>query len=78
MQETENNKISPQKTGSPELRYRLPRGAVARLADKYGVSWVWAHTVISGKQQGNPDLIIDAEKLALIEDENRKKLAEVI
>lgn len=64
--------------GSQELRDRMPRGGIGRIAKKYGVSWVWAYNVISGKVAGNPSIIEDAEALASIEDETREKLSAVI
>lgn len=61
-------------TGSPELRKRLPRGAVKALAEKYGYSWMWVHSLVTGKAKGDPRVIAHAIRLATIEDKRRAQL----
>lgn len=65
-------------SGSPGLRARLPRGGVKKIADKYGVSWVWAYRIIKGTENPRQDILEDAEALAAIEDESRKKIESVL
>jgi len=64
--------------GSPELRDRLPKGAISRLAEKYDVSWTWIYNVVSGKVAGDDNIISDAIRLAAIEDETKTKIKTVI
>lgn len=64
--------------GTKDLRDRMPRGGIQRIAEKYGCSWQWAYYVISGKHAGNPGIIRDAEILAQIEEESRKQISAVL
>jgi len=65
-------------TGSAALRRRLPRGAVAEIAQTLGLSWVWTHKVISGRIPGDPRIIEMAIEMAKIEDQRRERLAEMV
>lgn len=65
-------------TGSPELRKKLPRGAIKEIADELGISWIWAFKVISGKVNGDPRIISLAIEHAKIADEKRTRLANMI
>jgi hypothetical protein len=65
-------------TGSPELRKKLPRGAIKEIADELGISWIWAFKVISGKVNGDPRIISLAIEHAKIADEKRARLANMI
>lgn len=65
-------------TGSPELRKKLPRGAIQEIADELGISWIWAFKVISGKVNGDPRIISLAIEHAKIADEKRARLANMI
>ena len=56
--------IESQKIGSPELRASLPHGGVRMIAEKHGISWVWAYRVIMGTENGDQAIIEDAYKLA--------------
>lgn len=60
--------------GSPELRSRLPHGAVQMIATKHGISWVWAKQVIMGEVAGDSAIIEDAIRLA----ERHEQLKSVI
>lgn len=51
-------------SGSPELRARLPHGGVGMIARKYNVSWVWAYRIIMGYEDGRPEMVEDANRLA--------------
>ena len=64
--------------GSPELRGRLPRGAVKEIAEELEISWIWAYNVISGKKAGDPRIISMALQYAKSEDEERKQLSELV
>lgn len=61
-------------SGSQDLRDRMPRGAIALLAAKYGKSWVWIYRVVTGLSNGNPAIIEDAQRLAEVGDETREKI----
>ena len=65
-------------TGSSELRSRLPHGAISRLAVKYRKSWTWIYNVISGRVNGNNEIINDAFLLAEIEDKHKQELNKAI
>jgi hypothetical protein len=65
-------------TGSPALRRRLPRGAVAEIAQSLGLSWAWTHKVISGRIPGDPRIVQMALEMARIEDQRREKLADMV
>jgi len=65
-------------TGSPELRERLPRGAVNEIAQQLNISWIWAFNVISGKKEGDPRIISMALQYAKAEDQKRKQLSELV
>lgn len=65
-------------SGSPELRERLPRGAVKKIAEELEISWIWAFNVISGKKKGDPRIISMALEYAKSEDEERKHLSELV
>jgi hypothetical protein len=65
-------------TGSPELRKKLPRGAIKEIAQELGISWIWAFKVISGKVNGDPRIIALAIEHAKIADEKRARLANMI
>ena len=71
-------KQSLKQTGNPELRSRLPRGAVRDISNELGISWVWAYRVIIGKEKGDPRIISMALEYAKIEDETRKRMAGII
>lgn len=64
--------------GSQELKKRLPRGAISALASKYGFSLVWISRVVSGTVKGDPRIIGDALRMALIEDEKRAALHHIV
>jgi hypothetical protein len=51
-------------TGSPELRKRLPRGAIKALSDKYNYSWMWVHSLVTGKAKGDYRVLADAIRIA--------------
>lgn len=61
------------KTGSKELRKRLPHGAIKQIADMNGISWVWAYRVITGRETGN-DKIIDDALIIAENNDNLKSL----
>lgn len=65
-------------TGSPELRKKLPRGAVKEIAGHFGISWVWAYRVVSGKSNGDPQIISAALEIARIEDERRNRISALV
>lgn len=81
---TNPNKISLfeekdlKQSGSPELRKRLPRGAIQQIANEFGVSWMWTYNVINGKVKGDPKIIFMALEFAKLEDERRNKLSGMI
>ncbi len=64
--------------GNPELRDRLPKGAIQKLAEKYNCSWTWIQKVVTGKFEGEAGIISDAEKLAEIEDKRKAEFNQVI
>ncbi len=64
--------------GSPALRRKLPRGAVAEIAKNLKLSWVWTHKVISGRIPGDPRIIEMALEMAKIEEQRRERLAEMV
>ena len=64
--------------GSPELRRKLPRNAVRQIADKHGVSWTWAYNVICGMVKGDPAILIDAQRMAEINEEFQTRLNSAI
>jgi len=64
--------------GTPELRRKLPRGAVAEIAKTLKLSWVWTHKVISGRIPGDPRIIQMAIEMAKIEDHRRERLADMV
>lgn len=63
--------------GSIELRKRLPRGGIQIIATKYHVTWQWAHKVVTGKFRGDPRILIDARRMAEIEDIRRAEMEEI-
>lgn len=65
-------------SGNMELRKRLPRGAIQKIADEMGVSWVWTSNVITGKVKGDPKIIFMALEYARQEDETRNKVMGMI
>ena len=65
-------------SGSPELRKRLPRGAIQLIAEEFGNSWMWTYKVINGKVKGDPRIISMALEFARAEDERRNKLSMLI
>lgn len=65
-------------TGSPELRERLPRGAVKQIAMELDISWIWAFNVISGKKEGDPRIIALALQYVKVEDQKRKRISELM
>ena len=75
------NKTAPKslkQTGSPELRSRLPRGAVRDISNELNISWIWAYKVIVGKEKGDPQIISLALEHAKIEDEKKDRMAGLI
>lgn len=64
--------------GSTDLRKRLPRGAIKALAEKYDYSWMWVHSLVTGKRKGDPRIIADAVLMAEIEDKRREAIQKVI
>ena len=65
------------KMGSPELRARLPHGAISRLAEKYGKSWTWISMMVNGKVLGDEMIIRDAEAAAAIQDRANQEIAKI-
>ena len=64
--------------GNMELRKRLPRGAIQKIAEEMGVSWMWTSSVITGKVKGDPKIIFMALEYAKLEDETRDKVLGLI
>lgn len=60
--------------GNMELRKRLPRGAIQKIADEMGISWMWTSSVITGKVKGDPKIIFMALEFAKLEEETRSKV----
>jgi hypothetical protein len=86
---SKQNKIKPncntkmtiqslKQSGSPELRSRLPRGAVRDISKELGVSWIWAYRVIVGQEKGDPRIVSMALEHAKIEDEKKERMADLI
>ena len=86
---SKQNKIKPncntkmtiqslKQSGSPELRSRLPRGAVRDISKELDVSWIWAYRVIIGQEKGDPRIVSMALEHAKIEDEKRERLSGLI
>ena len=86
---SKQNKIKPncnakmtiqslKQSGSPELRSRLPRGAVRDISEELGISWIWAYRVIVGKENGDPQIISMALEHAKIEDEKKERMSGLI
>lgn len=74
-----SKKNVPAVQGSNELRAKLPKGAIASLAKKYGVSWTFIQMVATGKSPTrNHQLMNDLKKLARIEAANRKRLSKIL
>lgn len=69
---------SSKQAGSPELRSRLPRGAVRDISNELNISWIWAYRVIIGKEKGDPRIVSMALEHAKIEDEKRLRMAGLI
>ncbi|NQU55165.1 MAG: hypothetical protein HQ522_21820 [Bacteroidetes bacterium] len=69
---------SLKQTGNPELRSRLPRGAVRDISNELNISWIWAYRVIIGKEKGDPRIVSMALEHAKIEDEKRERMAGLI
>ena len=72
------NQRNVNSTGSLELRKRLPRGAIKALSEKYNYSWMWIHSVVTGKAKGDIRVISDAMLMAAIEDKRRAQLEQVM
>jgi len=64
--------------GNMELRKRLPRGAIQKIAEEMGVSWMWTSSVITGKVKGDPKIIFMALEYAKLEEETRSKVLGLI
>ena len=62
----------------PELRKKLPRGAIREIANELGISWVWAHRVITGRSEGDAQIIALANAHAKLEESKRKKLTSLM
>ena len=86
---SKQNKIKPncdkmmtnqslKQSGSPDLRSRLPRGAVRDISNELGISWIWAYRVIVGKEKGDPRIVSMALEYAKIEDEKRERMSVLI
>lgn len=76
-----NEKMTNQslkQSGNPELRSRLPRGAVRDISNELGISWIWAYRVIIGKEKGDPRIVSMALEYAKIEDEKRERMSGLI
>ena len=71
-------KQSLKQSGNPELRSRLPRGAVRNISIQLGISWIWTYKVITGQEKGDPRIVSLALEYAKIEDENRKRVSALI
>ena len=86
---SKQNKIKPnckekmtnqslKQSGSPELRSKLPRGAVRKISNELGISWIWAYRVIIGKEKGDPMIVSMALEFAKTEDEKRQRVSGLI
>jgi len=71
-------KQSLKQSGTPELRSRLPRGAVRDISIELGISWIWAYRVITGQEKGDPRIVSLALEFVKIEDENRNSVSALI
>lgn len=67
-----------EKIGSEKLRYKMPYGAVLKMAAAFQCTDVWVANVIKGKSKGNPKIIECALELIQLQDDVNIKIENII
>lgn len=67
-----------EKIGSEKLRYKMPYGAVLKMAAAFGCTDVWVANVIKGKSKGNPKILECALELIELQEATNIKIQTII